>query len=385
MSRPRRVAIVLATRGNYAKMKSTMRAIKARNDLELVTFVGGGIIQERFGDYRPIIAGDGFVVDAEIDFLTEEGTTLEAQTQSAGTAVIAVGRALATWRPDIVLIVADRWESLAIALAATCMNIPIAHLEGGEISGSIDDRIRHAITKLSHLHFPANRTAAERIIRMGEDSASVVIVGTPSLDLLTEIDLANRQRPSLAPGGEGDLIDLNKPYIVVSQHSVVTHVETTEDDIAETAAAVANAGRPIVWLLPNMDAGGGAVRGVIERTRRQNGNLSLRLYPSMTFEYYSILLANADCLIGNSSSGIREAAFLGTPVVNIGDRQLGRERGHNVIDVPCEREAIGEAIRRQFRHGRYTSDPLYGDGRSGERIAEALTSCPLRPDKTANV
>lgn len=377
----RKVAVVLTTRGNYAKMKSTMRAIQRRDDLELSTIVGGGIVQERFGDYRPAISRDGFPIDAVADFLVDAGGTLDAQTQSAGNAVISVGNALRRVQPQLVLVIADRWEALSIALAATCMNVAIAHLEGGEVSGSIDERIRHSISKLAHLHLPANPAAAERIARMGEEPSRIVVVGTPSLDLLDEIDLTDVSRLPSAPGGEGASIDFRKGYVAVSQHPVVTESEDAERQIMETAHGAAAAGLPIVWLLPNMDAGEAGIMKAVRSLKADGSGVPMRFYPSMAFEHYSVLLAHARCLVGNSSSGIREGAFLGTPVVNIGTRQNGRERGRNVIDVDCKRDLIAAAVSRQIAHGRYSSDPLYGDGRSGEKIAGALASMPLALDK----
>jgi UDP-hydrolysing UDP-N-acetyl-D-glucosamine 2-epimerase len=377
----RRIAIVLTTRGNYAKMKSTMRAVRARSDLELATIVGGGILLERFRDYRPDIVRDGFTVDATAEFLVEDAGTLDAQTRSAGEAVVAFGKALRALRPDIAVVVADRWEALSIALAATCGNVPIAHLEGGEVSGSIDERIRHAISKLSHLHLPANAGAAERIAGLGEDRSRIFVVGTPSLDLLSEVDLSDTRSIAAAPGGEGSAVDFAGDYIVVSHHPVVTEVDDAGRQVIETAKAVATAQLPVVWLLPNMDAGGVAVMSAIARVRADGLGVPVRLYPSMAFEHYSVLLANARCLVGNSSSGIREGAFLGTPVVNVGTRQRGRERGRNVIDVPAERAAIAGAMSRQIAHGRYPRDTIYGDGRSGERIADVLSSAPLGLDK----
>ncbi|MGE3150403.1 MAG: UDP-N-acetylglucosamine 2-epimerase [Pseudorhodoplanes sp.] len=378
----RRVAILLTTRGNYAKMKSTMRAIRARDDLRLVTLVGGGIIQERFGDYRPAILRDGFAIDASVDFLEGDAATLESQTRSAGRAVSEIGRQLGAFAPDILLVIADRWEALSAAFAALSMNISIAHLEGGEVSGSIDERIRHAITKLAHLHLPANHAAADRIARMGEERQRIVVVGTPSLDLLSEIDLSDRARLADAPGGEGDPIDFTKDFIVVSQHPVVTENEDAGRQIVETAAAVRNQGLPIIWILPNMDAGGEGVMTAIRDIRRGGLGVPVRFYSAMGFQDYSILLAHTRCLVGNSSSGLREGAFLGTPVVNIGTRQTGRDRGANVIDVAVDRGRIVAAIARQLAHGRYPSDPLYGDGRAGEKIASALAAMPLTLDKT---
>jgi UDP-hydrolysing UDP-N-acetyl-D-glucosamine 2-epimerase len=378
----RRVAIVLTTRGNYAKMKSTMRAIRAHDGLSLLTIVGGGIIQDRFGDYRPIIECDGFQIDATIDFLVGDGATLASQTESAGRAVSLSGGAIGHLRPDVILIVADRWEALAVALAATTMNVPIAHLEGGEVSGSIDERLRHAITKLAHLHLPANRKAAARLIRMGENPERVVVIGTPSLDMLADINLGNIANLTEAPGGEGDVIDFSDDYVVVSQHPVVTEAADAERQMLETARAVTEAGLPIVWILPNMDAGGEGVTRAIAGLRNSKTRPPMRTYPSMRFEDYAILLSYARCLVGNSSSGIREGAFLGIPVVNIGTRQTGRERGRNVIDVGHDSNSIVNAIALQIAHGRYQSDTVYGAGRSGERIAAALAAMPLNLDKT---
>ena len=377
----RRIAIVLTTRGNYAKTKSTMRAIQGAAALELVTIVGGGIVQSRFGDYRPAIEGDGFRIDCSVDFLLEDGATLGAQAESAARAVSMVGHALTQLRPDAVLVIADRYEALAIALAATCMNVPIAHLEGGEVSGSIDERMRHAITKLAHLHLPANAEAASRIERMGEDRARIVVVGTPSLDLLAALDLEERGALTRATGGDGDTIDFASDYVVVSQHPVPTEADSAEQQIEETAAAIAAVGLPTVWMLPNMDAGGDGAGRAFARIRRDGLGVRLRFYPSLALEAYAVLLHHARCLVGNSSSGIREGAFLGVPAINIGSRQRGRQRGRNVVDVANRCDAITAAMRGQIAHGRYPCDPVYGDGNAGAKIAAALRMMPLGLEK----
>lgn len=378
----RRIAIALTTRGNYAKMKSTMRAVADDPALELLTIVGGGIVQSRFGDYRPLIERDGFRIDATIDFLVEDGATLVAQTQSAGRAVTTTGEAFARLEPDIALVIADRYEAVSIALAAACMNLPIAHLEGGEVSGSIDERFRHAITKLAHLHLPANEESAARIERMGETRDRIVVVGTPSLDLLAAIDVDDKAILARAPGGSGDAIDWSGDYVVVSQHPVPTESDSAESQIEETAAAVTRIGLPTVWMLPNMDAGGDGVARGIGALRARGIGAPLRFYPSLPLEPYAVLLHGARCLTGNSSSGIREGAFLGVPVVNVGSRQHGRRRGRNVIDVANARAVIEAAMRRQIAQGRYASDPLYGDGHAGAKIAAALKTMPLGLEKT---
>jgi UDP-hydrolysing UDP-N-acetyl-D-glucosamine 2-epimerase len=380
----RKICVVLTTRGNYAKMKSTMAAVRRHPSLELQTVLAGGIVQDAFGDYAPVLAADGFSADAVVDFLVGEGATLAAMTDSAGRAVSMLGAALLKMRPDCVLVIADRYEALSLALAATCGNIVIAHHEGGEVSGSIDERLRHAITKLAQIHLPANAEAAARIAAMGESPESIHVVGTPSLDLLAELDLADRS-PLFAfqeTAGDGAHIDYTKPYVVVSQHPVVTEIADAASQIWQTAEAVVAVGAPAIWLLPNMDAGRADIVEAIDALRKRAKGVPICFFRSMPFELYAVLLANAACLAGNSSSGIRESAFLGVPAVNIGTRQEGRQRGRNVFDVKEYRAApIAAAMQRQIAHGRYASDPIYGDGKSGERIAHVLATVPFELDK----
>lgn len=371
----RKICIVLTTRGNYAKMRSTMEAISRRPDLVLQIVIGGALLDAGYGDFRSIIEADGFCIDDAIDYIVD-GKTLDSVAESAGRCTQAMGRILARLDPDFLMVIADRYEALAIALAALCRNVRIAHLEGGEVSGSIDERIRHAITKLAHVHFPANIEAAERILRMGEHAESVYTVGTPSLDQLARVDLDDRvtlQRFLDDHGTGGGAVDLSGDYIVVSQHAVVTEYRDAARQFGETARAVRELGLPVVWILPNDDAGATEVM-VPLGTMAANGGLPVRALGSLTFPLYAGLLAHARCLIGNSSSGIREGAFLGVPVVNIGTRQQGRQRGRNVIDVGYDASAILAAARGQISKGRYPRDDVYGDGHSGERIAEVLSA-----------
>ncbi|MBL8833936.1 MAG: UDP-N-acetylglucosamine 2-epimerase (hydrolyzing) [Rhodospirillales bacterium] len=375
----RKVAIALTTRGNYGKMLSTMRAIRARPDLELRLIVGGGILRNSFGDFVPVVEADGFKVDRKVDYL--EGMSGDADTmlRSAARAVDGFGAVLAELAPDVVVVIADRYEALSIAFAATCRSIPIAHLEGGEMSGSIDDRIRHAITMLAQIHLPASRSAAARLVAMGERRESVHLVGSPSFDIIGALDLAD-----LAPldafqavNGSGPAIDHRAPFVLVSQHPVVEEEAQAEAQTVETAAAVAAVGLPVVWVQPNMDAGSVGVRRALARSAALPGAPPMHVYASLPLPLYARAMKACRCMLGNSSSGIREAAFLGVPVVNVGTRQRGRERGRNVVDVGYVRSEMEAAIRRQLAHGAYAPDDLYGNGRSGERIAEVLASAPL--------
>lgn len=378
----RKICIVLTTRGNYAKMRSTMEAISGRADLQLQAVVGGALLDPAYGDVRATIESDGFQAADTIDYIAA-GKTLESVTESAGRCTQAMGRVLARLRPDFVLIIADRYESLSIAQAALCQNIRIAHLEGGEVSGSIDERIRHAISKLAHIHFPASVDAAERLLRMGEPKDAVHAVGTPSLDLLARIDLSDRSslQGFLDDHGMGAPIDVHGDYIVVSQHPVVTEYDDAARQFQVTAQAVQRVGLPTVWILPNDEAGAMEVTGPLAALTDRT-DPPVRRIGSLAFSHYAPLLKHARCLIGNSSSGIREGAFLGTPAVNVGSRQQGRARGRNVIDVGYESSEILAAARRQLDHGPYSLDTLYGNGHSGERIAAILATVWPALDKT---
>jgi UDP-hydrolysing UDP-N-acetyl-D-glucosamine 2-epimerase len=374
MSR-RCICIVLTTRGNYAKMKSTMQAMARHPELQLQVVIGGALLRTDYGDYREVITGDGFTIDGELVYPAEGGTP-QSVAQAAAACTAAAGEQFARLAPDMVMVIADRYEALSIAQAALCMNIRIVHLEGGEVSGSIDERIRHAISKLAHLHLVANTDAAARVLRMGEQEPSVFVTGTPTLDLLSALDLEDdgQLRNTLARAGIGSDIDVGEPYLVVSQHPVVTEYAHAEAYFAQTATAIREIGLPVIWILPNDDAGATALAPVLDGLRVDPAAPPVRTLGSLVVEDYAVLLHKARCLVGNTSSGIREAAFLGVPVVNVGTRQFRRQRGRNVIDVGYDAGEIRVAVMRQLEHGHYPADTLYGDGHAGEAIAGILAS-----------
>jgi UDP-hydrolysing UDP-N-acetyl-D-glucosamine 2-epimerase len=379
----RKICIVLTTRGNYAKMKSVMKAVCDHPDLELQVILGGGAVLPKYGDLTARIRNDGFKLDRVLHFLIE-GENLVTMTQSAGFATIEMARAFHDLAPDIVLVIADRFEALSIAMSAFYMNINVAHVEGGEVSGSIDESIRHAITKLSHLHFPANVSAGERIKRLGEDPETIFVVGTTSLDQITELNLRNTESlfEFQKTTGVGSEVDFEKDFMVALQHPVVTEYQDNIKNINETIAVIDELRIPTVWIWPNMDAGSDGIAKGIRMFRELREPDYIRFFKSVPFAEYAKLLYNCRCLIGNSSSGIREGAFLGTPVVNIGSRQNGRDRGLNVMDTPYDRQAIKQAILKQFSNGRYPSDDLYGDGKAGHKISEILATVDLKIQKT---
>jgi UDP-hydrolysing UDP-N-acetyl-D-glucosamine 2-epimerase len=274
---------------------------------------------------------------------------------------------------------------MATAVASAYMNIPLAHTMGGEITGTIDESIRHAVTKLSHVHFPANQPSADRIVRMGEHPDSVHVVGCPRLDMVAEVlqdgSAAALDAEFLEREGVGGHIQVDEPFLLVSQHPVTTEYGEGERQINETLAAVQELQMPTIMLWPNVDAGSEDVSRGMRKFRERHHPEYIRFYKNFPVETFIRLMKSAACLVGNSSAPIREGAFIGTPAVNIGTRQQGRDRGPNVVDVPNDRAAIVEAVRRQIAHGPYPSDHLYGDGQSGGRIADVLARVPLRVQK----
>jgi UDP-hydrolysing UDP-N-acetyl-D-glucosamine 2-epimerase len=364
----RRICFVLTTRGNFAKTKTVMQAVVAHPALELQVVAGGNLLSRQRAVLEEI-AAQGFKIDAELDYMLAAETPAAIAT-SAGLCLIKMVAILETLRPDVVFVIADRYEALAITQAALYCNIRIAHLEGGEVSGSIDERIRHAISKLAHYHFPANAAAAERLLKMGEAAETVKVVGSPSFDLLAkpdEDDLACLRRRL-----DGAAIDLAAPFLLVSQHPVVTEFDETPRHYRIVMDSIARLGMPTVCIWPNNDAGADALQPALDSLQSRKHCPPVAVVPALQIAEYGAALRAAACLLGNSSSGLRESAFLGTPVVNIGSRQRDRERAANVVDVVCETEAIVAAVQRQVAHGRYPPDYRYGDGTAGEKIAAVL-------------
>jgi UDP-hydrolysing UDP-N-acetyl-D-glucosamine 2-epimerase len=320
-----------------------------------------------------VIAADGFTPVEQV-YMLIEGETPSTMAKSTGLGLIELPTVFERIKPDFVITVGDRFETMATALAAAYMNIPLAHTMGGEVTGTIDESIRHAVTKFAHVHFAASEAAAERIVRLGEPREFVFNVGCPRIDLVAEV-LAQPANglAHVFERGVGDALDVSKPFVLVSQHPVTTEYGAGEQQITATLGAVRDVGLPAIVLWPNADAGSEEIARGIRKLRERDLDHEMHFFKNLPTETYIRLMDRTACLVGNSSSAIREGPFIGTPSVNIGSRQAGRDRGSNVIDVPEDRDAIADAIRRQLDHGKYDREPLYGDGRAGERIADILT------------
>ena len=379
----RKVCIFIGSRANYSSIKSVMRAVRAHPDLTLQLVVGASALLDRFGSVVDVIEADGFTPDARVTMIVE-GETPATMAKSTGLGLLELPTMFELLRPDVVVSVGDRFETMATAIAAAYMNIPVAHTMGGEISGTIDESIRHAVTKLAHVHFPANQAAADRIIRMGEPPDTVHVVGCPRIDLVAEIARASAGLPHadwLDREGVGAHIDITQPFLLVNQHPVTTEYGQGREQIWETLMALDALQMPTIMLWPNVDAGSEDIATGMRTFREKVRPSYVRFYKNFPIETYVRLMLACACTVGNSSAPIREGAFLGVPAVNIGTRQAGRDRGPNVLDVGHDRVAIVEAVRRQLAHGRYPSDALYGDGTAGPRVADRLARVPLSAQK----
>jgi UDP-hydrolysing UDP-N-acetyl-D-glucosamine 2-epimerase len=378
----RRVCVVVTARPSYSRVKTALTAIAEHPELELQLVVAASALLDRYGSVIDEVQADGFEPDAQV-FMVLEGENPASMAKTTGLGLMELATVFQNLEPHVVLTVADRYETIATAVAASYMNIPLVHLQGGEITGSIDEKVRHAITKLADLHLVASERAAERVIKLGERPDAVVTTGCPSIDLASTIV----QSPDLdfdpfaRYGGVGDVRSLQDGYVVVMQHPVTTEYELARHHVEETLHACSDLRMPVLWFWPNVDAGSDGTSKGIRSFREEHDPTGMHFFKNMAPEDFLRLIANCRCLVGNSSVGIRESAFLGVPVVNVGSRQQGRDRGPNVIDVECDRVEIREAIEKQLAIGTYPADHLYGDGGAGPRVADAIARMPLTIEK----
>jgi UDP-hydrolysing UDP-N-acetyl-D-glucosamine 2-epimerase len=372
----RKICVVIGSRANYSSIKSAMRAIQQHPLLQLQVLVMASAVLDRFGSVVDLIESDGFKIDARL-YMLIEGETPITMAKSTGLGLLEIPGIFERLKPDIVFTVGDRFETMATTIAAAYMNIAIAHSMGGEVTGTIDESIRHAVTKFAHLHFPSSKDAAERILRLGELKENIYLVGCPRIDLVFDV-LNSKQEKNLNSiflDGVGSNFDLNKPFILVSQHPVTTEYGVGKNEILQTLLAVSKIGMPAIVLWPNSDAGSDDISSGIRSWRENNLDSNMHFFKNLPIEMYILLMKRTACLVGNSSSGIREGAFIGTPVVNIGSRQDKRERGRNVLDSTNNTDSIFEAIQHQIKHGPYEPEPIYGNGNAGDKIANILADC----------
>ena len=374
----RKVCVVVTARPSYSRIRTVLEAVNSHPDLELQLIVGASALLERYGSVINAIRQDGFKINRRI-YTVVEGEGLTTMAKSTGLGLIELATVFEDLKPDVVLTIADRYETIATAIAASYMNIPVAHVQGGEITGSIDEKVRHAVTKLSSIHFVSNELSRERVSKMGEYPNMVFVTGCPSIDIANDVMKNHDENfnPMEKYGGVGENIDLSKDYIVVLQHPVTTENDKAMEQITQTLMAVHHVSMPTLWFWPNVDAGSDGTSKGIRIFREKYKNNKIHFFRNLLPEDFLRTLINSKCIIGNSSVAIRECSFLGVPAVNIGTRQNGRDRGTNVIDVNYDINEIKSAIQRQIKNVLRASEPVYGDGNAGQRIADLLATIKL--------
>ncbi len=371
----KRVLVAVTARPSYSRIRSALNALREESKVEVQCLCSGAALSEPHGRVVELIRADGFEVVGEGETLVA-GNEPVRMAETVAHTILFTARHLEAARPDWVVTIADRYETLGTAVAASYLGIPLIHVQGGEITGNIDERVRHAVTKLSDIHLVANAQAAQRLIGMGEHPDTIYVTGCPSIDLAREsgqMTLDELKHALTVQGVEG--LDLESGFVVVLQHADTTEHASSYDQMAMTLKAVAATGLPFLVFHPNSDAGSAAVRQALNDFRRDHPGAPLWGVNNLEGKTFLRLLQQSRCLVGNSSVGIRECAYLGVPVVNLGERQYGRERGRNVRDCGWNPELMMQAVSHQV-HQTYGSSPIYGTGYSGELMADIIANLP---------
>ncbi len=380
--RKRKVCFVITSFIHYSRNILVLHELQKRQDIELHIILAGTALSSKYTSVsigiKDRLAEAGFPYLHEMHF-NLEGDNYVTKTKTTGLGVIEFSSIFEQTKPDVVVVRGDRFEVLAAAVAAALMNIPIAHIEGGDVSGTIDESVRHAITKLAHIHFATNTQAEKRLVAMGENPDSVFNFGSPDLEVPLRLGM---HVPDITVTGSGASLDLSKEYIVVLYHPVATELDKTIEHTKTVLDAVYDLGLQTVWFWPNFDVGSEQISRQLRIFNDQTQGHKIRFMRYLHPEEWFGLLRNARALVGNSSAGIKECSLLGVPVVNIGSRQQKRLRASNVLDVTHDVSLIKDTIRKQVSHGKYPPSYLYKGDSTSERIAQKIATVPLYTQKS---
>ena len=382
-SQVRSVCVVLIDRANYGRLKPVMSAIDDHPTLSLQVLAGGTLVLDRF--QRPVdnVRDDGFRVDGEV-FMEVEGNRPTTMAKSVGLGIVEFTAEFQRLKPDVVVLIGDRYEALAATIAAVYSNLCVVHLQGGEVSGSIDESARHAISKLAHYHVPSTQRAANVLLQMGERPESILAVGCPSSDVALALE-GTPDADLINSRGSGAPISFAEPYLLVVYHPTTTRYGDESSDMEVLLQSLDSIAMPTLMLWPNIDAGADQISKAIRVFRERQAPNWLRLVKNLPPEEYLRVLASAACAVGNSSSFVRDAGFFGTPVVLLGDRQQGRERGSHVVQASLQQDSMVSAIGEQVARGTYPICKIYGDGEIGRQVAQKLVSIPLYVQKSLHM
>lgn len=382
-TKKRKVCFVITSFIHYSRNMLVLKELAARPDVELHIVIGGTVILSRYAlrgaGMRQMLERDGHTNIHEIHF-NLEGDLPIVKGKTTGLGIIEFSTLFNNIKPDVVLVRGDRFEVLAATIAAAYSNIPIAHIEGGDVSGTIDESVRHAITKFSHIHFPTNEESKTRITRMGEDPRYIFNFGSPDVEVVRE--LAKSDYPfDVHSTGSGAVLDLSQGYVIVMYHPVVSEVSEAGKHARELISAIHDLGVQALWFWPNADVGAETISQEMRRFNDQVKGHKIRFMKDIPPHEFVWLLKNSQCLVGNSSAGMKECSYLGIPVVNIGTRQNGRLKATNVVEVPPEAGKIKAAVKKQIGAGRYAPSKLYSSEKTAKKIAKVIATAPLYVQK----
>lgn len=372
----KKICVVITARPSYSRIRSALFELKKFDNIQMQLVVAASAILDSYGKVVNQVKKDGFEIAAEVyNMISGENTIASAKTTGLG--IIELATVFDNIKPDYVVTIADRYETMATAIAASYMNIPLIHIQGGEVTGNIDEKVRHAITKLADVHLVSTQKARERVIKMGEQPDRVYVTGCPSIDIAENVR-RNYETLKFDPvekyNGVGKLLDDREKYIVVMQHPVTTSIGEARKQTRCVLEAVEGIDKQVYWFWPNVDAGADGVSKEIRIHRETNNPNNIYFFKNMSPDDFLVLLMGSECIIGNSSVAIRECSYLGVPAINIGDRQIGRERGRNVIDCDYDTKEIREAYKQIISSPRIEGECLYGNGAAGEEIARVIAS-----------
>ena len=371
MKTNRKICFVVTNRASFARVKTVIHSLLKSKNSKIFLLLTASSILEKFGDIRTMVKKIG-VRQIDQSYTVIEGGNNLTMAKTTGLSIIEISNYFSKISPDLVVTIGDRYETLATAISASYMNIRLAHIQGGEITGSIDESVRHAITKLAHVHFPSTLNAKKNIIKMGEDKNYVFLTGCPSIDIVKKNKIKLNEIDALKKGGVGMKFDFNKPYLLVIFHPVTTEFGGIENQTEILANTIDDLNFNTIWLWPNVDAGTDKISKILRKFREKNKLKKVTFFKNFDNDEYITILKNCSCAIGNSSSFIREGSFIGLPAVNIGSRQNKREKSKNITDVKIiSKKNIKKAVLKKLNH-KFKKEILYGSGNAGIKIAKII-------------
>ena len=382
MKKKIKICFVIVNRANYGRVRILLKKLNKNPKFKLQLILCSSTVLYKYGNINEVIRKDGLKPNFKIHS-NFEGENLISMTKSAGHLISDLTTCFENLNSDMVVTIGDRFETIATAISATYLNKYLVHIQGGELSGSIDESIRHAVTKFAHLHLAATNKSRKNIIQMGENPKNVFNVGCPSIDEISKINFNKKVNllDKSYGGGTGNLVDLRKKYLICLVHPNTKNYKDNEKLINNVVNSLIKLKMQCIFLWPNIDAGSNFISKKLRSLQQKlKKDLKINFYKNFKNDDYYRLLKNSSCLVGNSSSGIRESSYLGVPVVNIGDRQQYRERGKNVLDVNNDEKAILRAIKIQS-YKKFQSQKIYGDGNSSKKIIKILEKVKIDINK----